>query len=170
MTRYMRWAIGGAAVLAVTAGVAFLSTSRHRNSVQARGTASPGMHVSVIFAAPGRVEGASETIQVAAAADGILKRVYAEEGQSIKRGTLLAEIACDDLRSGLQSAMAEADGVQQARTRLLRGTRDEERQVAGEKTAAARAVSDQAKSRRAMPKSLSAKGEISRAGYEQGIR
>lgn len=170
MTPYTRWAIAGAAVLAVTAGVAFVSTSRHRNSVQARATPGVGRHTSVVFAAPGRVEGASETIQVAAGADGILKRVYAEEGQSIKRGALLAEIACDDLRSGLQTAMAEADGVQQARTRLLRGTRDEEKQVAGEKTAAARAVFEQAKSRLDMLRSLYERQEISRATYEQGIR
>jgi HlyD family secretion protein len=170
MTPYTRWAIGGAAVLAVTASVAFWSGSRTKNSVHAHGSPSTGWHTSIVFAAPGRVEGASETIDVAAAADGILKHVYVEEGQSVKRGTLLAEIACDDLRSSLQTATAETDGVQQARARLLRGTRDEERKVAGEKTAAARAVFEQAKSRLDMLKSLYDKGEISRAGYEQGIR
>jgi len=44
----------------------------------------------VAFASPGRVEGASETTQVGAAADGILKAVYVKEDQFVRRGTYLA--------------------------------------------------------------------------------
>jgi HlyD family secretion protein len=169
MTARSRWGLSSLAILLAAAGVAFFETSRDRNSVQARGTPSIPA-ASVVFASPGRVEGVSETTQVAAAADGILKVVYVEEGQSVKSGTLLGEIGCDDLKSSLQTAIAEAEGVRQARVRLLRGTRDEEKKVGREKTAAARAVFKQAKSRLDMLRGLYEKEEISRAAYEQGVR
>jgi len=65
---------------------------------------------------------------------------FVKEGQYVKRGTLLGEIGCDDLQASLQTATAEADGARQARTRILRGARDEEKKIASEKTAAARAT------------------------------
>jgi HlyD family secretion protein len=169
MTAQRRWILGGLAALLVIGGAALFGTSRNRNSVQARGT--PGNTVgSVVFASPGRVEGASETTQVGAAADGILKSVYVKEGQFVKRGTLLGEIACDDLRPALQTAMAEADSARQARARLLRGARDEEKKIASEKTAAARATFNEAKSRMDMQQALFQKQQVSRATYDQATR
>src|SRR5436190_24071222 len=152
MTARSRWGIGVSAVAVVIIAVAFLGTTRDRNSVQARGGSSA--IGTVVFASPGRVEGASETTQVGAAADGILKAVYVKEDQFVRRGTLLGEIACDDLQASLQTAMAEADGARQTRTRLLRGARDEEKKIAIEKTAAARATFEEAKSRMEMQRAL----------------
>jgi HlyD family secretion protein len=169
MTVQRRWIFGGAAALLVIGGVALFGTSRNRNSVQARGTPNNATG-SVVFASPGRVEGASETTQVGAAADGILKAVYVKEGQFVKRGTILGEIACDDLRPALQTAMAEADSARQARARLLRGARDEEKKIASEKTAAARATFNEAKSRLDMQQALFQKQQVSRASYDQAIR
>src|SRR5712675_2634090 len=125
---------------------------------------------AVVFASPGRVEGASETTQVGAAADGVLKSVYVKEGQFVKRGTLLGEIACDDLQPALQTAMAEADSARQTRARLLRGARDEEKKIATEKTSAARATFEEAKSRMDMQRSLYQKEQVSRATYDQAVR
>jgi len=169
VTAQRRWLLGGAAVLAVIAVATLFGTSRNRNSVQARGTSSNTVW-TVVFASPGRVEGASETTQVGAATDGILKAVYVTEGQFVKRGTLLGEIACDDLQPALQTAMAEADSARQARTRLLRGARNEEKTIAREKTAAARATFEEAKSRLDMQRALYQKEEISRATYDQAVR
>jgi HlyD family secretion protein len=138
--------------------------------VQARGIGSDSAAATVVFASPGRVEGASETTQVGAAADGILKAVYVKEGQFVKRGTLLGEIGCDDLQASLQTATAEADGARQARTRILRGARDEEKKIASEKTAAARATFEEAKSRMEMQRALYQKEQISRSSYEQAVR
>jgi len=150
MTVRRRWVIGGSAIFLVIAAIAFLGSTRSRNSVQARGIPSDSAAATVTFASPGRVEGASETTQVGAAADGVLKTVYVKEGQFVKRGTLLGEIACDDLRPALQTAMAEADSARQTRARLLRGARDEEKKIASEKTAAARATFEEAKPRLGM--------------------
>jgi len=81
-----------------------------------------------------------------------------KEGQYVRRGTLLGEIGCDDLQASLQTATAEADGARQARTRILRGARDEEKKIASEKTAAARATFEEAKSRLEMQRALYQKG------------
>src|SRR6202795_3286652 len=165
-----RWAIGVSAIVSVIVGVAFLGTTRNRNSVQARGIPTGSGAATVTFASPGRVEGASETTQIGAAADGVLKAVYVKEGQFVKRGTLLGEIGCDDLQASLQTAIAEADGARQARTRILRGARDEEKKIAMEKTAAARATFEEAKSRLEMQRALYQKEQVSRASYEQTLR
>src|SRR6266404_6432936 len=170
MTAQRRWVFGGSAVLLVTIGAALFGTSRNRNSVQARGTSANDATGAVVFASPGRVEGASETTQVGAAADGVLKAVYVKEGQLVKRGTLLGEIACDDLQPALQTAMAEADSARQSRARLLRGARDEEKKIASEKTSAARATFEEAKSRMDMQRSLYQKEQVSRATYDQAVR
>ena len=165
-----RWVLGGLVALLVSAGMAFFGTSRHRNSVQAHGSSHNDAGGAIVFASPGRVEGASETTQVGAAADGVLKAVYVKEGQFVKRGTLLGEIACDDLQPALQTAMAEADSTRQARARLLRGARDEEKKIASEKTAAARATFEEAKSRMDMQRALYQKEQVSRASYDQAVR
>jgi HlyD family secretion protein len=167
---YSRWGIGGLAILLVIASVAFLGTSRNRNSVEAHGALLGNSAGAVIFASPGRVEGASETTQVGAAADGILKAVYVKEGQYVKRGTLLGEIACDELQASLQTAIAEADGARQAKARLMRGARDEERKIASDKTAAARATYEEAKSHLEMQRALYEKQQISRSAYDQAVR
>ncbi len=170
MTARSRWVIGGAAMLFVIVAVAFLGTIRNRNSVQARGIPSDRATATVVFASPGRVEGASETTQVGAAADGILTAVYVKEGQFVTRGTLLGEIGCDELQASLQTAIAEADGARQTRIRILRGARDEEKKIATEKTAAARATFEEAKSRLGMQRALYQREQVSRASYEQAVR
>src|SRR2546430_9521757 len=167
---YSRWGIGALAVVLIVAGVALLGTSRNRNSVEARGTSSDNSASEVIFASPGRVEGASETTQVGGAADGILKAVYVKEGQFVKRGTLLGEIACDELQASLQTALAEADAARQAKARLMRGAREEERKIASDKTAAARATYEEAKSHLEMQRALYEKQQISRSAYDQAVR
>ena len=170
MTARSRWGIGGSAIFLVVVTGAFLGSTRSRNSVQARGIPSNSATATVAFASPGRVEGASETTQLGAAADGILKAVYVKEDQFVKRGTLLGEIACDDLQASLQTAIAEADGARQSRIRILRGARDEEKKIASEKTAAARATFEEAKSRLEMQRALYQREQVSRATFEQAVR
>jgi multidrug resistance efflux pump len=169
MKAYRRWGIGGLVVLLVTA-IAFFGSLRNRSSVQAHGAPFDVSNATVVFASPGRVEGASETTQVGAAADGILKSVQVKEGQYVKKGTLLGEIACEELQPSLQTALAEADSARQARARLLRGARDEEKKIAVQKTAAARATFEEAKSRLDMQRALYEKQQISRSAYDQAVR
>ena len=117
-----------------------------------------------------RIEGLSDTTQVGAAVDGVLKTIYVSEGQAVTKGALLGEIACDDLNDGLTGAMADADAARQGRIRLLRGTRDEERKVASRKTAAAHATLEQAKANLKRQRILFQGGQIARATYDQAVR
>jgi multidrug resistance efflux pump len=124
----------------------------------------------VVFASLGRVEGLSDTTQVGAAADGILKAVYVREGAVVRKGTLLGEIACDDLRAASDTSLADADSARQSRVRLLRGARDEERKIASRKTAAARATFEEAKASLDRQKVLYEGGQVARAAYDQAVR
>jgi HlyD family secretion protein len=161
---------GGVLAIALVAGsAAFYENARNQKSVHANQSLS-GDRAEVVFAAPGRVEGLSDTINVGAAADGVLKVVYVTEDQFVKKGTVLAEIACDDLNATLQASLAEADAARQARVRLLRGAREEERQVAAQKTAAARATLVEAKAQLQRQRTLYKGGEISAVDYERTNR
>jgi HlyD family secretion protein len=129
-----------------------------------------GLAENVLFASPGRVEGLSEATQVGAGADGVLKAVYVKEGQLVTQGEVLGEIDCDDLKATLQTALAEADRARASKARLLRGARIDERKIAGERTAVARATYNRSKSRIEMLRGLYDKQEISRDTYEQAER
>jgi multidrug resistance efflux pump len=155
------------AILLAVVSVVFFAAFRDRKPVQPASSVDAS---EVLFASPGRVEGLSETTEVGAATDGVLKAIYVKEHQFVKKGTLLAEIACDDVASMLQIASAEADGARQARTRLLRGARDEEKRIAAKKTASAQATFAEAKSRLERQSALYKDGEISRAAYDQADR
>src|SRR5260370_18397415 len=80
---------------------------------------------------------------------------------------MLAEIGCSDLASALRVANAEADSLRQARIRLLRGSRDEERLAAAQKTAAARAVVGQAASNLARMQQRWAPSTIREPAFDQ---
>src|SRR5207245_11261243 len=99
-----------------------------------------------------------------------LKAGWTKNDQFVKRGAQLGEIACDDSQASLQTGVAEADGARQTRTRILRGARDEEKKVAIEKTAAARATFEEAKSRLEMQRALYQREQVSRASFEQAVR
>ncbi|MGH9665741.1 MAG: HlyD family secretion protein, partial [Bryobacteraceae bacterium] len=122
------------------------------------------------LASPGRVEGESDTIRVGAAIDGVIRAIRVREGQRVSKGQILAELECADLTSALQVAQAEADSLQQARARLLRGRRVEEREAAAQNTAAAKAVVDQAASQRQRMLTLRNADEVSKASYDQAQR
>jgi HlyD family secretion protein len=98
----------------------------------------------ISLAAPGRIEGRDQPVQVGAGADGVLASVFVREGQSVKQGTVLAQIDCRDLQASLVSAQAEAQSARESRRRTRRGARSEERRMAEQKTVAAKAVFDHA--------------------------
>jgi multidrug resistance efflux pump len=160
---------GVLAIALVVVSAAFYEISRDHKSVQAKPNLSGDM-AEVVFAAPGRVEGLSDTIDVGAAADGVLKAIHVTEDQFVKKGALLGEIACDDLQAALQASLAEADAARQTRLRLLRGARKEERQVAAQKTAAAQATLVEAKAQLERQRILYKGGEISAVDYDRANR
>lgn len=167
MSTQTKLGAGILAILVILASAAFYRGARDNGPTQTHQSGKVG---EVVFASPGRVEGLSEMIEVGAAADGVLKAIYVSEHQFVKKGTLLGQIACDDLNAMLQTSLAEADAARQARTRLLRGARDEEKRIAVNKTAAAQATLAEAKTRLERQRALYDGGEISRAAYDQTSR
>lgn len=101
----------------------------------------------VVLAAPGRIEGASEVINVGAGADGVIAEIRVREGQRVKVGEVLVVIDRQDLSAELSAARATAESTRQSRARLVRGSRDEERRQAEAEVNAVEAVVRQAKLR-----------------------
>jgi HlyD family secretion protein len=165
----LKWTSAALAFIAAAASLGFFWNSHPLNTVAARAEPKPRV-ATVLFASLGRVEGLSDTIEVGAAADGVLKVVYVNEGQLVTKGTLLGEIACDDLNAAFTGAVADAEAARQSRTRLLRGSREEEKRVASRKTAAAKATFDQATSNLKRQRILLNGGQIARAVYDQAFR
>jgi HlyD family secretion protein len=157
--------------LAMTAALLVLAACspaprRTQSAVEAATDTGP----RVALACSGRVEGRTETIQVGAAADGIVTSIRAVEGQTVRRGDLLAEIGCGDLEASLQEADAEAESARQSKVRLVRGSREEERLAAEQRTAAARAVFDDASVALRRAKVLAAQDDIPKASLDRAQR
>ncbi len=166
----LRMVVGLAALCAI--GLLILETVSTSPTVSAmRETARErGDSDHIVVACPGRIEGRSDTIEVGAAADGVVRAVNVKEGQVVPQGAVLAEIGCSDLHSSLEVAEAEAESVKQSRARLMRGSRPEEREAAAQKTTAARAEVDHASAELNRATQLSAALAISKSAYDKALR
>jgi ABC exporter DevB family membrane fusion protein len=88
-------------------------------------TARP--HAAGLVAAPGRVEPASEEIDIGAELAGRLADVLADEGDAVARGQVLARLDSDDARARLASAEASLAVAEAELARVVNGARSEER-------------------------------------------
>src|ERR1700691_3396357 len=153
--------------IAPHAGVA--AHSDHLELVPVTGKRS-NASMLVAPACPGRIEGRSDVVNVGAATDGLVRVVHVKEGQAVHQGEVLAELDCSDLQPAVQIAMANRDGVKEARTRLQRGSRQEEREVANQKTNAALAIVEQASTQLERMSKLYRAAEVSRLTFEEAQR
>ncbi len=142
------------------------------SGVERRVQAAPSLSQSpaIALASPGRIEARSDLVNVGAGIDGVIRSIHVREGQTVQRGEVLADLACDDLQSALQVATANRDSLTDARLRLQRGSRQEEREAAAQKTVAARAVLDQAAAQLARMSKLYEAQEVSRLTFEEAQR
>jgi multidrug resistance efflux pump len=166
----MRHSIRNGAIVAIGAVFAGLTgcsdTSTHAASREPdRAPAS-----QVTLACQGRVEGRTETVEVGAAADGVIQVEYVKEGQAVRKGAKLAEIGCPDLIASLAEARSEVESARQVRARLLRGSREEERRMATEQTRAARSELQRATLNLNRMKQLYAKTDVSKASLDDAQR
>jgi ABC exporter DevB family membrane fusion protein len=121
---------------------------------------------AVTLACPGRIEGTSDVVSVGAAIDGLVRAVYVKEGQTVHKGDVLAELDCTDLQSAVEVATASRDGAREVRKRLQRGSRQEDREAAAQKTGAARAILEQATTQLDRMSKLYQAAEVSRLTFE----
>ena len=129
-------------------------------------TAAP----AVIGAAQGRVEGRTENIEVEAGADGVIQSLLVSEGQRIARDQVIAEIGCGHLDSEIRALDASLESARQARVRLMRGAREEERRATAQDVASAQAIADQAQRQNERMQFLVSKDEVSRETAEKAAR
>lgn len=124
----------------------------------------------VVAAAQGRAEGWTENIEVEASVDGVIRSLLVTEGRIVAKGEVIAEIACDDLDSDIRALAASRESAIQARARLLRGSRDEERSVAEQDVIAAQAVVEHARRQYDRMQSLASKDDVSQQKAEDAKR
>jgi ABC exporter DevB family membrane fusion protein len=123
-----------------------------------------------VLAAPGRVEGQSDVVEVGAAVDGVIAELLVNEGQVIKAGELIARIACDDLEAEIGAAKAAENAARQSKVRLVRGSRDEERRAAAADEAAARAALGDAQDQYKRFSALIADGIVPKDQFDRASR
>lgn len=157
------------AVVAIYSIVSASGTSAHSETTQSASSQKVSPQ-AIALASPGRIEARSDLVNVGAATDGIVKTIHVTEGQTVKRGEVLADLACDDLQAALQVATANRDSLKEALARTQRGSRPEERDAAADKTAAAKAVLDQATTQLTRISKLYDAAEVSRVMFEEAQR
>jgi ABC exporter DevB family membrane fusion protein len=154
-------------ILLMGASVASWSCSSSVSANVGSHRETPASREHVVLAAPGRIEGRSDTIQVGAASDGVIEAVFVNEGDEVRRGQILAKIGCSDTEAGLAAARADLEAARQGRARLLRGSREEEQRSAEQRTKAARAQRDEAALNLARFSRLAREGIISKSQLDQ---
>jgi ABC exporter DevB family membrane fusion protein len=89
-----------------------------------------GAPAAAVVAGPGRVEAASEEIEVGPELSGKLAAVLVEEGDVVQAGQVLARLEQDDHRARVAAAEARLRVAEAERLRLQNGARPEERREA----------------------------------------
>ncbi|HXJ87259.1 MAG TPA: efflux RND transporter periplasmic adaptor subunit [Candidatus Binatia bacterium] len=160
------WIIGlGIFLLTATLVVA---TRRGHESAADR-TAAPA-HKVLMVAGPGRVEPASEDIKIGSELSGRLKAVYVEEGDSIHRGQVLAELENADYRAQVESARANVIAKEAVLRKVINGARRQERDEAWSSVNESKAVMENAKAELRRRQELFSAGVVSREELERYAR
>lgn len=123
-----------------------------------------------IVAAAGRVEPLSEEIKIASELDGRLKRVYVEEGQSVRKGQIVAELENADFAARVALAKASIASSEAAVDRLVNGSRKQERAESSATVREAEAVLENARRERDRRQILLDRGAISRTEFDTADR
>lgn len=99
----------------------------------------------VVASAPGRVEPVGEERDVAPELRGRLVRVHVDEGDAVRAGQILAELAGDEYRARVRQMRALVAQREAELARLIAGARTQERREADALTREARAALAQAR-------------------------
>lgn len=146
---------------------AFVLRSSYPTTVAAKPTANSKPAVVV---AAGRTEPASEEIDVATELDGRLQRVFVEEGQTVRRGQVLAQIQNADFGARVDLARAAVAEREAALTRAMNGSRPMQRRESTAQVREAQAVLDNARTERDRRAHLLERGAISRTEFDSAER
>ncbi len=115
-----------------------------------------------IVAGPGRVEPVSEDIKLSSELNGKLKSVLVDEGDRVRAGQLLAELANDDYRAQVASDEAHVKEKEAELRKVVNGARAEERREAQAAVTEAQAVMETARCEMDRRRQLFLEGVVSR--------
>lgn len=152
--------------LAVALGAFLLTGSLVLASKRSREAATEKLAVAsqapLLIAGPGRVEPYSEDIKIGSELSGRLKTVNVEEGDSIHRGQVLAELENADYRAQVESARANVVAKDATLRKVINGARRQERDEAWSSVNEAKAVMDNAQAELKRRQELFSAGVVSR--------
>ncbi len=144
--------------------------SAHSENVSAAQKASQSAQLEPLVAGPGRVEPISEDIQIGSELSGKLESVNVEEGDSIKRGGVLAVLMNGDYRAQVRSAEAQVNAREATLRKVVNGARQQERAEALSTVHETEAVMNNANAEMERRRQLFTAGVISREEYERYSR
>ncbi|HTT23899.1 MAG TPA: efflux RND transporter periplasmic adaptor subunit [Candidatus Sulfotelmatobacter sp.] len=160
--------IVGLGIFLLTATLVVATRRTHESAADA--SAAPVRKTSLMVAGPGGVEPASEDIKIGSELSGRLKAVYVEEGDSIHRGQVLAELENADYRAQVESARANVIAKEAVLRKVINGARRQERDEAWSSVNEAKAVMENAKVELRRRQELFSAGVVSREELERYAR
>jgi multidrug resistance efflux pump len=116
-------------LLIAAAGVLFAPGSSNRPDRE-KALIPPAAEAGVVLAAVGRSEPVGEERTLAFAVSGLVRKVWIEEGRTVKQGDLLAELVNDEERAAVGLAEAEAFEARSVLIKTQAGPQTEEIQAA----------------------------------------
>jgi ABC exporter DevB family membrane fusion protein len=148
-------------IVALTGATATVIWGR-TTTVRKRQTVSASAQSEYLIAGAGRVEPSSENIKLGSEINGKLRRINVEEGDTVRRGQVLAELENSDYRAQVESAEAEVLQKQAELRKVINGARQQERREALSSVVETEAVMNNAKAEMGRHRELFAAGVISR--------
>jgi HlyD family secretion protein len=161
--------------LTITFGVILLAGTVSYLAYPAK-TVSAGKQVPApvkqpgLVVAAGRVEPLSEEIKIASELDGKLKAVLVEEGQTVRKGQILATLQNGDYAARIELSAARVKELEAALLRVNNGSRTEERREANASVRETEAVLANTKAELARREFLLGRGAIARTEYDLADR
>jgi HlyD family secretion protein len=116
------WVVLG--VVVVSGGI--IAAIPRAQSVQSGSADVPVAKAPLSVAAPGRVEGAFDTVEVGTAITAVVSDVFGSEGQIVQRGDILARLECRDLEAELLIRSAETASFEAQLALAIAGPRVQE--------------------------------------------
>jgi len=160
--------IVGLGVFLLTASLVVASRRAHESGEASK--VIPANHEPQLIAGPGRVEPASEDIKIGSELSSRLKSVYVEEGDTIHRGQVLAELENADYRAQVESSQANVVAKEAVLRKVINGARHQERAEAWSSVNEAKAVMEDANSELRRRQELFSAGVVSREELDRYAR
>ena len=160
MSHAIRILIPVQAALLLNSALAFAQAPRETDSSRPKPVA----------AAPGRIEGSADPVDVGASISGVVEKVLVQQGDKISVGQLLLRISCEEISARLQQRSAEHDAAIALHTKLVNGPRPQEIDIAIAEVKLAEARLAEAQARLVRGRALVKNNDISRAAYDTAER